>query len=115
MTMFKFLLPLLGLSLAVLLSAFSTDPAPAEKTDRVVKFIAPSDDCVQVYVRWRNGGEVATFTIQDGQTFTLRLNSWGDYQFRARHCSRNWCPDGIYTSVPSYTDKIYIQGYEYCY
>ena len=113
--MFKFFLPLLGLVLAVLFSAFATDRAPVVEKPRTVTFIAPRGDCVDVYVRWRNGSQVTLFSISDGEERQVTLDDNGDYQYRAKSCSRNWCPNGTYTGVPFYTDDINISSYEMCY
>lgn len=115
MKMFKFFLLLLSLSLALLLSAFGTDPVPVVEKPRTVTFIAPRGDCVDVYVRWRDGREVASFRISDREERQVTLDDKGDYQCRAKLCSRNWCPNGTYTGVPFYTDDINISSYEMCY
>jgi hypothetical protein len=112
--MFKFFLPLFGLALVALFSAFATDPAPVAGKERTVTFIAPRGDCVDVYVRWRNGSQVTSFSIADREEHEVTLDDNGDYQYRAKLCSRNWCPNGTYTSVPFYTDDINISSYEMC-
>lgn len=114
MKIFKFSLPMIGLLLAVFLSSFEAVPVPVVKKPRTVTFIAPRGDCVDVYVRWRNGPQVASFTIADSEEHSLTLDDGGDYQYRSKLCSRKWCPNGTYTSVPSYTDDIDITSYDIC-